>query len=118
MIKHSICETDSPRNGRVDRDRWLEMLLEVRASELSGSAKNAGIAIAMHLNPETGRCESLTLEEIGERCGMDSRSCRRLIKRLEAAGWLRIKRSTGGIPNQFALITPAAAPTVGGRAHV
>ena len=118
MLKHSIRHIDSRNNGRIAKDRWLEMLLPVRASQLSSAAKIAGATIAMHLNPETGRCE-LTRDAIAERCGVDSRSCRRMIKHLEDAGWLRVRRSTGFFPNSIELTTPpAAASMIGGRADV
>jgi hypothetical protein len=119
MMTHSLRQTDSPYNGRIARDRWIELLLEVRSSKLSGAAKIAGATIAMHLNPETGRCE-LSREAIADRCGMDSRSCRRMIKHLEDAGWLSVKRSVGFFANSFELTTPnelTAAPSAGGRAH-
>jgi DNA-binding GntR family transcriptional regulator len=121
MLKPSLRRTDSSHNGRIARDRWLELLLQVRASELSGAAKIAGATIAMHLNPETERCE-LTREAIADRCGMDSRSCRRMIKHLEDAGWLSVKRSVGFFANSFELTTPneltAASSMIGGRANV
>jgi CRP-like cAMP-binding protein len=120
MMTRSLRQTDSPHNGRIARDRWIELLLEVRSSKLSGAAKIAGATIAMHLNRDTGRCE-LTREGIADRCGMDSRSCRRMIKHLEDAGWLSVKRSVGFFANSFELTLPtepAAAPSIGGRAHV
>ena len=121
MLKYSLCQTDSPHNGRIARDRWIALLLEVRSGELSGAAKIAGATIAMHLNPETARCE-LSREAIADRCGMDSRSCRRMIKHLEDAGWLSVKRSVGFFANSFELTLPdepaVATSMIGGRAHV
>jgi hypothetical protein len=121
MMTHSLRQTDSPHNGRIARDRWIALLIQTQASKLSGAAKIAGATIAMNLNPETGRCE-LTREAIADRCGMDSRSCRRMIKHLEDAGWLSVKRSVGFFANSFELTTPnepAAAPSnKGGRAIV
>ena len=119
-MKHSLRQTDSPHNGRIARDRWIELLLGVRSSKLSGAAKIAGATIAMHLNPETERCE-LSREAIADRCGMDLRSCRRMIKHLEDAGWLSVKRSVGFFANSFELTLPdepaAAASVIGGRAN-
>ena len=120
-MTHSIRQTDSPHNTGICRDRWLELLLQVRAAKLSGAAKIAGATIAMHVDLDTGRCE-LTRDHIADRCGMDSRSCRRMIKHLEEAGWLSVKRSVGFFANSFELTTPneltAATSINGGRVHV
>jgi hypothetical protein len=120
MMKHDVHETDSPHNGRIARDRWVELLLEVKASKLSGAAKIAGATIAMHVDLDTGRCE-LTRDQIADRCGMDSRSCRRMIKHLEDAGWLSVRRSDGFFANSFTLTMPSkpvVTSMIGGHADV
>lgn len=120
MIRHALHKPDSPCKVRISRDHWLELLFQVPARDLSGAAKIAGAAVAMHISPETGLCQ-LSREAIADRCGMDSRSCRRMIKHLENAGWLGVRRSVGLVPNSFELRIPAepdAVTSVGGRASV
>lgn len=121
MMQNTLHATDAPYNGRIARDRWIELLLQVRAAELSGAAKIAGACIAMHVDLNTRRCD-LPVETIAELAGMDSRSVRRMIRKLEATGWLSVDRSVGYHPNLFKLTTPdemGVTPSmVGGRANV
>jgi hypothetical protein len=104
-------------------DDWLELLLQVKASELSGAAKLVGTCIALHLDIETGRCERSS-ELIADDLGMNGRSVRRMIRKLEAAGWLGVDRTLGFYANSFELSTPdgtndpAAATSEGGHANV
>jgi len=124
----NISAVATPRKSRYhaiekfrDRDDWLELLLQVKARELSGAAKLVGVAIALHLDPETMRCEQ-SREAIADFCGMDARSVRRMVAKLEAEGWLGVDRTLGYFANSFFLRTPdepAAAPSInGGCAHV
>ena len=123
MIVHT--EPNSRNNSQLtalDRDKWIERILQVRASKLSGAAKLVATALALNLD-DTGRCERST-EVIADDCGIDLRSVRRMIRKLEAACWLEVNRTVGSRPNSFVIRTPdhanqpSAAPSIEERAHV
>jgi hypothetical protein len=101
-----------------DRDTWLEALLA--DDELTPEGKVVGARIAIHVDLATGRCEQ-SREALADACAMDARTVRRMISKLEVAGWLSVDRSVGHFPNSFRLRRPdepAAAPSIGGRANV
>jgi hypothetical protein len=99
-----------------DRDTWIDQLLQVEACELSGAAKVVATCIALNLNLETGRCHRSS-GQLAIECGLDERSVRRRVQKLESSGWIGVDHSGGRWPNSFWLRTPpdVALSIVGGR---
>jgi len=101
----------------IDRDAWIAVMLQVEARELRGPEKVVAITIALHVD-QTGRCRRSSAL-LAKACGMDERSVRRRLEKLEAAGWIGIEHSGGHHPNSFWLKTPpeVALSIFGGRAN-
>jgi hypothetical protein len=100
-MTNDIHAAATPRKCRIytiktfrDRDDWMERLLQIKASELSGAAKLVAVCIALHLDLETRRCDRSS-ELIADELGMDGRSVRRMIRKLEDAGWIDVDRTLG-----------------------
>jgi hypothetical protein len=115
MTAHNIHAGATPRKSRIyhiatfeDRDAWIKLLFTVSACELSGAAKVVAARVALHLNIKTGRCDPSS-GLLATECGMDGRSVQRMIKLIEAAGWLGVDRTRGFRSNSFELRTPIGA---------
>jgi hypothetical protein len=101
---------------KINRDAWIEQLLQTSASELRGPEKVVAICIWLHVD-QTGKC-TRSSALLAEACGMDERSVRRRLEKLEAAGWLGVEHTGGHHENSFWLTTPpdVTLSIVGGRA--
>jgi len=99
---------------QINRDHWIEQLLQVSGCDLSGAAKVVAVSIALNVD-ETGRT-NLPAETIADLCGMDARAFRRRVHKLVAAGWIGVNRSGGRNPSSYWLMTPTS--DMGGYAHV
>jgi hypothetical protein len=92
----------------LDRDNWMRALL---ASDQPCAAVRLGIAIALHLNVKTGRCDPghKTLKKDTGMSGETTRSVERWVAHLQRTGWLDIQRGGRKHTNSYVLIRPAKA---------
>jgi hypothetical protein len=67
-------------------------------------AKSVATQIALHLNVDTGQCNPSS-ERLAHGTGLHERTVRKLIVRIEQAGWIRIERAHGRV-NSFQLMMP------------
>jgi hypothetical protein len=84
----------------LDRDNWMRALL---ASDLPDAAVRLGIAIALHLSVQKGRCDP-GHDRLGKDTGTSARSVRRWAAVLERDGWLAIKRGGRGHTSSYILL--------------
>jgi hypothetical protein len=96
-----------------DRDNWMRLLLADDA--LSPSAKVVAQRLALHLNVKSGRCDP-SLDRLAQGTGMSRSTMKRTLQDLDKAGWIGIRRSSGGRSlsghgycHSFEFLTPAAA---------
>jgi hypothetical protein len=90
-----------------ERDKWICALL---AAELPHATARIAVAIAMHLNVDSGRCIP-GYPTLAHASSVPERSVYRHVELLERAGWIEIERATGCV-SQFYLRTPANSMAV------
>jgi hypothetical protein len=88
--------------NRDDRDHYV---LNVFAADLSAAEKILLARLAHHVNSKTGQC-SPGSEALAEETHSDERWVRRILVKLEQAGWLTVERRSGYHSNQFTLTIP------------
>jgi hypothetical protein len=86
----------------LERDNWMRGLL---AAKLPHASARVGVAIAMHLHVESGRCNP-NYKTVGKASRVSERSVFRHVELLVRAGWIALFRKTG-YSNQHFLLTPA-----------
>jgi Winged helix-turn-helix DNA-binding len=112
-----------PVTSIEDRDTWACLLLRQKVrglGALSSAAKVVGHFIALHIDLDTSCCQ-LSCEQIADHVNMDPRATRRMIRKLEDAGWLGVERAGGGhFSNVLSLRVPdtVSASFEGGHADV
>jgi Helix-turn-helix domain len=86
----------------VERDHYI---VNLYASGLSAAEKVLLGRLAYHVNLKTGQCNPGS-ETLAEETHTDERWVRRILAKLEQAGWFTVKRRPGYHSNQFTLTIP------------
>ncbi|KRR14529.1 helix-turn-helix domain-containing protein [Bradyrhizobium valentinum] len=91
----------------LERDEWMRAVL---ASDLPRVAVCVAVAIGLHLNVKTGRCDP-SFAGIATASHVSERTVYRLVSLLEHSGWIALQRTGGRQRNQYTLLNPDTAPT-------
>jgi hypothetical protein len=119
MTKRDIHAAATPIKSRVynittflNRDDWIRLLLAADSDEPSPGAKVVGARIALHHNVETGQCNP-PIGTLVLGTGMSESTVRRVIRELEATGWIYVDRTRGRYANSYELRAPTLSNETG-----
>jgi hypothetical protein len=95
-----------------DRDDWIKLMLAADGDELCPGAKIVGTRIARHHNVDTGQCNP-AIGKLVLGTGISESTVRRMIRELEAKGWISVDRTRGRHSNSFELRSPTLPNVTG-----